>query len=204
MGESLKSDDSASRKDDLDFRKAIVSIEENLKQQVRDNVAANHQKFALATGSMTADAGESGEITNETLKEKHASTEMKRALAAQARQNIDEERNRHTQKMMELEGKVHERLKEVQKREHEVFAAEHMLERELETGETTLSNVQWHAAKEEQRHGTLTGILGRTEDTLKSKYKSKIPPHPYSFVEGAQTHENGSPLVFLSRRHQAR
>ncbi|KFG99237.1 hypothetical protein TGVAND_439030, partial [Toxoplasma gondii VAND] len=120
---------------------ATGSIEAILKQQVQDNVAASNPDFSLSSGGTTPYTGNAAAAADEALKQILTANEQKKARVAEERGHIDEERSRHSRRMMELEDKLRQSLDKLQERENNIYASEHKLESQLEKGEKEMKNL---------------------------------------------------------------
>ncbi|EPT30615.1 hypothetical protein TGME49_292600 [Toxoplasma gondii ME49] len=163
---------------------AIGSIEAILKQQVQDNVAANNRDFSLSSGGTTPYTGNAAAAADEALKQILTANEQKKARVAEERDHIDEERSRHSRRMMELEDKLRQSLDKLQERENNIYASEHKLESQLEKGEKELKNLDHRAAEGRFLHKRIhKSIIEGEEGKLKSKYHGRIHPHRHEFAK---------------------
>ncbi|KYK62340.1 hypothetical protein TGPRC2_292600 [Toxoplasma gondii TgCatPRC2] len=163
---------------------AIGSIEAILKQQVQDNVAANNRDFSLSSGGTTPYTGNAAAAADEALKQILTANEQKKARVAEERDHIDEERSRHSRRMMELEDKLRQSLDKLQERENNIYASEHKLESQLEKGEKELKNLDHRAPEGRFLHKRIhKSIIEGEEGKLKSKYHGRIHPHRHEFAK---------------------
>ncbi|EPR56971.1 hypothetical protein TGGT1_410880 [Toxoplasma gondii GT1] len=163
---------------------ATGSIEAILKQQVQDNVAASNPDFSLSSGGTTPYTGNAAAAADEALKQILTANEQKKARVAEERGHIDEERSRHSRRMMELEDKLRQSLDRLQERENNIYASEHKLESQLEKGEKEMKNLDHRAAEGRFLHKRIhKSIIEGEEGKLKSKYHGRIHPHRHEFAK---------------------
>ncbi|EPR56893.1 hypothetical protein TGRUB_292600 [Toxoplasma gondii RUB] len=163
---------------------ATGSIEAILKQQVQDNVAASNPDFSLSSGGTTPYTGNAAAAADEALKQILTANEQKKARVAEERGHIDEERSRHSRRMMELEDKLRQSLDKLQERENNIYASEHKLESQLEKGEKEMKNLDHRAAEGRFLHKRIhKSIIEGEEGKLKSKYHGRIHPHRHEFAK---------------------
>ncbi|KYK62831.1 hypothetical protein TGPRC2_300370 [Toxoplasma gondii TgCatPRC2] len=162
---------------------ATGSIEAILKQEVQDNVAASNRDFSLSSGGTTAYTGNAAAAADEALKQILTENEQKKARVAEERDNIDEERSRHSRRMMELEDKLRQSLDKLQGRENNIYASEHKLESQLEKGEKEMKNLNHRTAEGCFLHKRIHTSIIEGEGKLKSKYHGRIHPHRHEFAK---------------------
>ncbi|CBZ55606.1 hypothetical protein NCLIV_060310 [Neospora caninum Liverpool] len=163
---------------------ATGSIEEILKKQVQDSVAASTRDLAFSASGRTDDSGNSTAAADEKLQQLKKETELQKTRAAQERERIDEEHSRHSRDMMEMEDTLSKKLGELQGREQNLYAAQHRLESQLGKGEAEMINVHQQAEEGRFLHQRIQkNIFDGEQEKLKSKYKSRIHPHRFAHAK---------------------